>query len=54
VSKIPNKGKKYNKTVKLIVEKGRSVPSLAQDLDLSEKTLYVWMLPTRYQSTGCG
>jgi len=41
-------GRKYNKefkheTVKLIVEKGRSVPRIAADLGVNEKVLYRWV-----------
>lgn len=34
-------------TVKLIVEKGRSIPSVAVDLGVNEKTLYRWVAEHR-------
>lgn len=45
---MSNNGRKYNKefkleAVKLVVEKGRSVPSVALDLGIHEKTLYKWV-----------
>lgn len=45
---MSGKNRRYNKefkqeTVKLIVEKGRSVPSVAADMGLNEKTLYRWV-----------
>lgn len=44
---MSNNGRKYNRefkleAVKLVVEKGRSVPSVALDLGIHEKTLYKW------------
>lgn len=49
---MTNNGGKYNKefktdTVKLVVEKGRSVPSLSKDLGVSEKTIYAWVAAYR-------
>ena len=42
------KGKRYNKefrleAVKLVSESGRSVPNVAEDLGVNEKTLYRWL-----------
>lgn len=52
---MTNNGKRHDKefkldTVKLIVEKGRSVPSLAKDLGISTKTLYAWVAAYRKDS----
>lgn len=51
-----DKAKKYNKefkeeTVKLIIEKGRSVPSLAADLGINKNTLYRWLNEYKTDST---
>jgi transposase len=53
---LSDRGKRYNQefkceTAKLIVDKGRSVPSVAADMGITEQTLYRWVNQYRKDTT---